>query len=103
MAAVLKCWQDRGLYTGTTNFDPDEFLAKLKPANYEWARLKEQMAAHAWLEPSELLSSVRQRYAFLLEIRELEKQLCHDRWQKRQDIHNQVWAELQAASLQEGS
>jgi predicted nucleotidyltransferase component of viral defense system len=52
MAAVLKCWQDRGLYSGATNFDPAEFLAKLITANYAWDALKDQVAPHAWVEPN---------------------------------------------------
>lgn len=94
-AAVLKCWQDRGLYNGTTNFDPAEFMAKLVPANYAWETLKDQVAPHAWVEPAELLSKVRDRYAFLLEITDKENELCRDRWQKRQDIHDALWFELQ--------
>jgi hypothetical protein len=97
-SAVLKCWQDRGLYNGVTNFDPDEFMAKLVPVNYAWDALKDQVALHAWVEPAELLSQVRQRYAFLLEMTGTEKELCRDRWQKRQDIHDALWAEMRAFS-----
>ncbi|MBX9770020.1 MAG: nucleotidyl transferase AbiEii/AbiGii toxin family protein [Candidatus Obscuribacterales bacterium] len=97
-AAVLKCWQDRGLYNGATNFDPAEFMAKLVPANYAWETLKDQVAPHAWVEPAELLSKVRDRYAFLLEITDTENELCRDRWQKRQDIHDALWFELQIST-----
>jgi predicted nucleotidyltransferase component of viral defense system len=93
-AAVLKCWQDRGLYNGQTNFDPAEFLAKLVPANYAWETLKDQVAPHAWVEPAELLLKVRQRYAFLSELTEMEKELCRDRGQKRPDIHDALWSDL---------
>jgi predicted nucleotidyltransferase component of viral defense system len=93
-SAVLKCWQDRGLYNGATNFDPVEFMAKLVPANYAWDALKDQVAPHAWVEPAELLLQVRQRYAFLLQITNTEKELCRDRWQKRQDIHDALWSEI---------
>jgi predicted nucleotidyltransferase component of viral defense system len=93
-SAVLKCWQDRGLYDGATNFDPIEFIAKLVPANYSWETLKDQVALHAWIEPPELLSKVRDRYSFLQEITEIEKELCRDRWQKRQDIHDALWTEM---------
>jgi predicted nucleotidyltransferase component of viral defense system len=94
VAAVLKCWQDRGLYNGVTNFDPLEFMTKLVPANYAWGSLKDQVATHAWVEPSELLSKVRQRYAFLSEITDTEKEMCRDRWQRRQDIHDELWFDL---------
>jgi hypothetical protein len=97
-AAVFKFWQDRGLYNGATNFDPVEFRAKLVPANYAWETLKDQVAPHAWVEPAELLSKVGQRFAFLSEINDTEKQLCRDRWQKRQDIHDALWSELRALS-----
>jgi len=97
-AAVLKCWQDRGLYNGATNFDPVEFLAKLTPANYVWDGLKDQVAIHAWIKPAELLANVSQRYSFLSEITEPEKELCQDRWQKKQNLHDQLWAELRDAS-----
>lgn len=98
MAAVLKCWQDRGLYNGATNFDPAEFLAKLIPSNYAWDALKDQVAPHAWMEPAQLLANVRQRYEFLSGITEQEQVLCHDRWQKNQKLHDVLWAELRAAS-----
>lgn len=95
-AAVLKCWQDRGLYSGPTNFDPVEFVAKLVPANYAWQGLKDQVAPHAWVEPAELLSKVRQRYSFLSAIENEEQELCRDRWQKRLDLHDCLWSKLRA-------
>lgn len=96
MAAVLKCWQDRGLYNGATNFDPVEFFANLVPGNYAWETLKDQVAHHAWVEPQKLLSEVRQRYAFLSEISDAEKELCKDRWRKRQELHDTLWSDISA-------
>ena len=89
--SILKCWQDRGLYAGKYNFDPEEFFAKLQTENYKWDNLKSQVAKHAWLEPKALIESVRKRYAFLADLPEIELTLSQDRAQKRQDLHDQVW------------
>ena len=54
----MKCWEDRGLYDGPKNFDPLEFLAKIKVDNYRWDRLKLQVSQHAWIEPAVLVKEV---------------------------------------------
>lgn len=94
--SILKCWQDRGLYTGKHNFDPEEFFEKLRPENYNWNALKSQVAKHAWIEPKNLIDSVRKRYAFLKELPEPEVILSQDRAQKRQDLHDQIWESCKA-------
>jgi predicted nucleotidyltransferase component of viral defense system len=63
--AVLKCWQDHGLYAGPKNFDPEELLGKLATENYNWGRLKAQVSKHAWIEPAMLVKKLRERFAFL--------------------------------------
>jgi len=89
--AILKCWQNRGLYTGPHNFNSEEFFAKLTAEAYNWDVLKAQVAKHAWVEPKQLVESVRQRYAFLSNLSEIELALCADRGQKRQDLHDDLW------------
>jgi predicted nucleotidyltransferase component of viral defense system len=90
--SILKCWQDRGLYAGKQNFDPDEFFGKLNAESYNWNALKGQVAKHAWIDPKELIATVKKRFEFLNALPEIETALCVDRAQKRQDLHDQVWA-----------
>ncbi|MBX9878963.1 MAG: nucleotidyl transferase AbiEii/AbiGii toxin family protein [Candidatus Obscuribacterales bacterium] len=102
IAAVLKCWQDRGLYSGPTNFDPVEFFTKLQPTTYNWEPLKHQVAPHAWVEPAKLLQTITQRYGFLSTLTDEEQQLCLDRWQKRQDLHDSLWHQLRTQAAVTG-
>lgn len=88
---VLKCWQDRGMYNGPTNFEPAEFLGKLQIENYSWEKLKVQVADYAWIEPRELVKGLRERYSFLRELTEKETELCKDRWNKKRDLHDELW------------
>lgn len=89
--AILKCWQDRGLYTGQHNFNSEEFFGKLRADAFNWDILKAQVAKHAWVDPKKLVDAVRERYSFLSELSETELALCLDRGQKRQDLHDQLW------------
>ncbi len=89
--AVLKCWEDRGLYTGKRNFDPVEFFDKLQSESYAWNKLKDQIPNHAWVEPKELIVSVKNRFEFLSDLNSAEIELCNDRAQKKIDIHDGIW------------
>jgi predicted nucleotidyltransferase component of viral defense system len=89
--AVLKCWEDRGLYTGKTNFDPAEFFDKFHTDNYAWSRLKDQIPAHALVEPKNLIASIRKRFGFLSELSDIEIELCNDKAQKKANIHDSFW------------
>lgn len=89
--SVMKCWQDRGLYDGPTNFDPHEFLEKLKVENYEWDRLKLQVSQHSWIDPASLISALRQRLSFIEHLSELELELCSDRAQRKSALHDELW------------
>jgi predicted nucleotidyltransferase component of viral defense system len=91
--AVLKCWQDRGLYDGPLNFDGEEFAEKLNVANYAWDKLKLQVADHCWVQPDALIKGLRSRYSFMSQLSETEKSLCTDRYKKLQTIHDQIWDE----------
>lgn len=97
--AILKCWQDRGLYTGQRNFDPDEFFGKLRADSYNWDILKNQVAKHAWVEPRKLIETVRERYAFMSKLSESELELCSDRGQKRHDLHEELWNSCRISSV----
>jgi predicted nucleotidyltransferase component of viral defense system len=88
---TLKCWQDRGTYTGPKNFDPQEFLAKLDVGNYAWERLKAQVSEHAWIEPVVLLKNIRERFSFLEGLAGEEQDLCNDRGKKQLTLHNNLW------------
>lgn len=89
--AILKCWQDRGIYDGPKNFDADEFFDKLNVENYSWDKLKLQVSDHAWIEPKKLLDEIRERYAFLNDISTEELELCKDKWKKSPALHDKLW------------
>jgi predicted nucleotidyltransferase component of viral defense system len=89
--SVMKCWQDRGLYDGPTNFDPVEFVEKLKVENYAWDRLKLQVSQHSWTDPAKLIKALRQRLSFLEHLSPLEQELCIDRSQRKSKLHNELW------------
>jgi len=91
MMSVLKCWQDRGLYDGPKNFDPLEFLDKLKVENYAWERLKSQVSQHAWVDPEVLVKSLRQRLSFISALTETERELCDDRGRRKSAVHDGIW------------
>lgn len=91
--SVLKCWQDRGLYDGPTNFDPAEFLGKLKTGNYNWERLRAQLSKHAWVDPPELLKYLVRRFAFLEPLTDSELELSADRAQRKTSLHDELWHE----------
>ena len=87
----MKCWEDRGLYDGPKNFDPLEFLAKIKVDNYRWDRLKLQVSQHAWIEPAVLVKSLRERFSFLGELTTSEQELCDDRAKRKSAVHDELW------------
>jgi predicted nucleotidyltransferase component of viral defense system len=89
--SVMKCWQDRGLYDGPKNFDPNEFLDKLKVENYAWERLKLQVSQHAWIEPQVLVRGLRTRFSFLRTLTSIELELCDDRSRRKSVLHDDLW------------
>lgn len=93
--AVLKCWQDRGMYAGPKNFDGEELLSKLQVDKYSWERLKPQVSPHAWIDPSILLQKIKTRYAFLRQLTKLELELCLDRGKKKNLLHDELWKNCQ--------
>jgi predicted nucleotidyltransferase component of viral defense system len=89
--AVLKCWQDRGMYAGPKNFDAEELLSKLQVDKYSWERLKSQVSSHAWIDPPILLQKIKTRYAFLRQLTKPELELCLDRGKKKNLLHDELW------------
>lgn len=40
---------------------------------------------------TELVKGLRERFSFLSELTEKETELCKDRWNKKRDLHNELW------------
>lgn len=69
---VLKLWQVRD------PFAPDEFFAKLRGGDYDWGELQRLIRVSERIEPSEILSTVEDRFAVLLKLTELEQRVVAD-------------------------
>ena len=69
---VLKLWQVRD------RFVPDSFFAKLRGGDYEWEDIQRLVRASDRVDPAEIIAVVEDRFAVLLQLTELERQILGD-------------------------
>ena len=70
--AVLKLWQARD------PFDPEAFFEKLSGGDYDWADIERLVRASERINPDEIISSVKKRFAVLRRLTALEQQVIAD-------------------------
>ena len=70
--AVLKLWQVQD------PFDPDRFFERLRGGSYDWADLRRLVHASEDLDADVILGRIEERFAFLQDLTELEREVIAD-------------------------
>jgi predicted nucleotidyltransferase component of viral defense system len=69
---VLKLWQVRD------PFDPEAFFEKLRSSTYDWDDIRRLVRTSERIEPTEILTSVENRFSALRKLTEIELQVIAD-------------------------
>lgn len=73
--AVLKAWTDK---RRAPRFDPDAFLSILQPSQFRWEDLHGLVPRHRHDDRAHICRQVRERFAFLCQLSEQERELLED-------------------------
>ena len=92
--AVLKAWTDR---RRQPRFDPESFLAGIQPASFRWEDIQQLVPRGLTTDRQAICDAVRERFAFLTQLRLEEQSLLDDQIAHRETrLFTQIRADARA-------
>lgn len=92
--AVLKAWTDR---RRQPRFDPESFLAGIQPASFRWEDIQQLVPRGLTTDRQAICDAVRERFAFLTQLRLEEQSLLDDQIAHRETrLFTQLRADARA-------